>query len=187
MPASKRPRCQILNLLSEACLVVRDVERSDNKFEDRVDDLSQRIRSISSPDPVVASKPFDVDAIEVYKLATMIYLVRASQRPTESTPWLGPLIDSAFQTHMKACTCPHFFPLLILACEARNDERRLAVLEMLERVNSDSAIRSIDQLKDVIRALWAQQDLNSDMDLLANYTSLLNTAVSSSSRLPSFA
>lgn len=187
MPASKRPRCEILNLLSEACLVVSDAERKSNSFESRIEDLSQRIRSIPTPDTVAASPPFDVDATEVYKLATTIYLVRASQRPAESTPWLDPLIDTAFQTYFKACTCPHFFPLLILACEARTDERRLAVLAMLERVNDDKAIRSIDQLKGVIRALWAQQDLSSDVDLLADYTGLLDTAVSSSSGLPSFA
>ena len=129
-----------------------------------------------------------MEAIEVYKLATTIYLVRASQSATEPAPsWLDPLIASAFRTHVRTCTCPHFFPLLILACEARTDERRVAVLEMLERVDADSAIRSVEQLREVIRALWAQQDLYADVEVLVRYTRLLDTAVSSSMGLPSFA
>jgi hypothetical protein len=100
---------------------------------------------------------------------------------------LDSLIDALFNGPVKTCNCQHFFPLLILACEARKDEQRVAILNLIDRTQRDTRIRSIKGVTHAIQSIWVYQDLHADGDLLVNYLDLLSIGISSGSTIPSFA
>jgi hypothetical protein len=100
---------------------------------------------------------------------------------------LDSLIDALFNGPVKTCNCQHFFPLLILACEARKDEQRVAILNLIDRTQRDTRIRSIKGVTHAIQSIWVHQDLHADGDLLVNYLDLLSIGISSGSTIPSFA
>lgn len=102
---------------------------------------------------------------------------------------LDALIEAGFSGPNKICTsgCEHFFPLLILACEARRDDQRVAILNLVERTQRDSRIRTVRGVMDAIQSIWVQQDLHADGDILVNYLDVMSAGISSTSTIPSFA
>lgn len=126
-------------------------------------------------------------AIHLYQIATQIYLARLSQSPWEPAEDLDALVDAAFSGPIQSCSCEHFFPLLILACEAHRDDQRLAIINLIERTQRDTRIRSIEGVRNTVRSIWAQQDLHKDGEILIDYLGIMTTAISSGSAVPSFA
>ncbi|KAG7039309.1 Zinc-finger transcription factor [Colletotrichum scovillei] len=185
------PTYAILNLLSEVCDTLidpRDPRSQDESYQNQLKDLGGRVRDISvKPAIPSASDPEAAFAIELYQMATQIYLVRASQSPWEPPADLDALVEAAFAGPVQSCTCEHFFPLLILACEARCDEQRIGIINLIERTQRDIRIRSIQAVKNTIQSIWVQQDLHKDDDVLVDYLGTLSSAISSSNTVPSFA
>ncbi|KAK1449450.1 hypothetical protein CMEL01_08765 [Colletotrichum melonis] len=185
------PTYAILNLLSEVCDTLvdpRDPRSQDESYQDQLKDLGGRVRDISvKPAIPSASDPEAAFAIELYQMATQIYLVRASQSPWEPPADLDALVEAAFAGPVQSCTCEHFFPLLILACEAQRDEQRIGIINLIERTQRDVRIRSIQAVKNTIQSIWVQQDLHKDDDVLVDYLGTLSSAISSSNTVPSFA
>ncbi|KAK0379382.1 hypothetical protein CLIM01_03233 [Colletotrichum limetticola] len=185
------PTYAILNLLSEVCDTLvdpRDPRSQDESYQNQLKDLGGRVRDISvKPAIPSASDPEAAFAIELYQMATQIYLVRASQSPWEPPANLDALVEAAFAGPVQSCTCEHFFPLLILACEAQRDEQRIGIINLIERTQRDVRIRSIQAVKNTIQSIWVQQDLHKDDDVLVDYLGTLSSAISSSNTVPSFA
>jgi hypothetical protein len=185
---SPNPSHAILNLLSEACDTIldpRDPRSHDEEYHSRLRALEARIGSLiptpsaTEPDPATAAV-----GVEVYQIATQIYLLRASQSAWESSAGLDDLVSKAFALHVASCSCTHFFPLFIVACEARTDERRAAVLSLIARAQADVKARNIGWLRHVIQSVWVQQDLHADSDLLVDYLGVISAAISGSSDSP---
>ncbi|KAF5688349.1 hypothetical protein FDENT_4926 [Fusarium denticulatum] len=184
------PTSSIMSLLFEACDILIDPQdpkshsseyrNSLQRLEAQVDDL------IASPIPNDLN-PESAVALELYRVATRIYIARASQSPWEAPAVLDSLIDTLFDGPVASCTCIHFFPLLILACESRRDDQRVAILNLIDRTRRDARIRSMKAVTDAIQAIWVQQDLHADDEVLVNYMDLLSIGMSSSSTIPSFA
>ncbi|GKT43336.1 uncharacterized protein ColSpa_03517 [Colletotrichum spaethianum] len=76
--------------------------------------------------------------------------------------------------------------MFILSCEARTDERRAAIINLINRTERSARTRSLKGLRDLIQSIWVQQDLHADSDLLVNYHGIISTVVSSSTTLLSF-
>lgn len=189
MSPSPNPTYAILNLLSEICDTLLDPldPRSRNKeYHDHLRALEGRIENVPIKSASARSTSDDTLGVELYQMATRIYLVRASQSPWEPPRRLDSLIDAAFAGPVKWCNCVHFFPLLILACEARRDEQRVAIINLIERTQRDARIRSIQWVKNAIQSIWMQQDLNTDSELLENYVGIMSAVISSSNTVPSF-
>ncbi|OHE99697.1 hypothetical protein CORC01_05055 [Colletotrichum orchidophilum] len=188
---SVNPTYAILNLLSEVCdtlLDPRDPRSQNQVYQNRLKDLERRVGGVSiKPAIPSGSDPDAAFAIELYQTATQIYLVRASQSPWEPPANLDALIETAFSGPVQSCTCEHFFPLLILACEAQRDEQRIGIINLIERTQRDVRIRSIQAVKNTIQSIWVQQDLHKDDDVLMDYLGILSSAISSSNTVPSFA
>ncbi|WQF85883.1 Putative zn(2)Cys(6) fungal-type DNA-binding domain, fungal transcription factor [Colletotrichum destructivum] len=182
------PTHAILNLLSEICDTLvdpRDPRSRDREYQDRLEGFRRRIGDAPAPSAPTTDAAI---AVELYRMATRIYLARASQSPWEAPADLDPLIDAVFSgSAVGSCTCEHFFPLLILACEARRDEQRAAIVGLIERTRRDARIRSIQGVKDTIQAIWVQQDLHRDDDVLVDYLGVLSAVISSGGTLLSFA
>lgn len=189
---SPNPAHAILGLLSETCdtlLSPGDPRSRDEGYRNRLRALEEKIENLP-PIPALATPAADAMAaveIEVYQLATRIYLLRASQDPWESSSKLDSLIRRAFTVPLKANFCVHFFPLFILACEARTDEQRGSILNLIDRTETGARIRSMKGLRREIQSIWVQQDLHADSDLLMNYLGIMSAVISSSNALPSFA
>ncbi|ENH75402.1 hypothetical protein FOC1_g10002958 [Fusarium oxysporum f. sp. cubense race 1] len=184
------PTSSIMSLLFEACNIYMDPQdpqsqspeyrNSLRRLEAQVDDL------IASPVPNDLN-PESAFALELYRVATRIYIARASQCPWEAPAVLDSLVDALFNGPVASCTCIHFFPLLILACESRRDDQRVAILNLIDRTQRDARIRSMKAVTNAIQAVWVQQDLHADSEVLVNYMDLLSIGISSSSSIPSFA
>lgn len=184
------PTFAILNLLSEisdTLIDPRDPRSSDGEYQGHLKDIERRIKAVPVKSETAKSDPDAQFAVELYQMATQIYLIRASQSPWDPAANLEPLIDAAFSGPVQYCSCEHFFPLLILACEARKDEQRVAIINLIERTQRDTRIRSIQGVKDTIQSIWVQQDLHKDDDVLMDYLDMMSSVISSSNSVPSFA
>jgi len=51
------------------------------------------------------------------------------------------------------------FPLLILGCEARTDEDRMVVLDLISGTEQSKSVCTLGNVKSLIQSLWAQDDL----------------------------
>lgn len=187
---SVNPTMAILNLLSEVSETLidpRDSRSTDEEYQDHLKDIEKRVKDIPSKSDSASNDPDSKFAVELYQMATQIYLARASQSPWEPAVDLDPLIDAAFSGPVEYCSCEHFFPLLILACEAQKDEQRVAIIKLIERTQRDTRIRSIQGVKDTIQSIWVQQDLHKDNDVLVDYLDIMSAVISSCSSVPSLA
>ncbi|KAI8663194.1 Zn(2)-C6 fungal-type domain-containing protein [Fusarium keratoplasticum] len=189
---SPNPTYAILTLLSEVCETLVDPRDPRSRHEDyirRLKELESRIDTVSVTSTSAKLSDDATFAVELYQVATRIYLARASQSPWEPPANLDALIETGFSGPSKICTsgCEHFFPLLILACEARRDDQRVAILNLVERTQRDSRIRTVRGVMDAIQSIWVQQDLHADGDILVNYLDVMSAGISSTSTIPSFA
>ena len=91
-------------------------------------------------------------------------------------------IDRAFSIFSELSSCKRQFPLLILGCEARTDQQRAIVLDLIARTEKGTSSRPIIQVKILIHAMWAQDDL-ADQEL--NYWDKLSSIISACSIVPS--
>ncbi|KAH8683782.1 fungal-specific transcription factor domain-containing protein [Ilyonectria robusta] len=187
---SSNPAHEILNLLSETCDTVLDPlkpESHDREYQNRLKALEEKVTNLSTTPAFGDTGDEPHIPIELYQMATLIYLVRASQSPREPPPVLEHLIERAFAVPVRAPSCDHFFPLFILACEARTDQQRALILELIDRTEKKVQVRSMKGLQAEIKSVWVQQDLYADGELLVNYFGLMNTVISSNRTLPSYA
>lgn len=190
-PPSPNPTHAILNLLSEACDTLGLLDPWERRsrgeeYHNRLLALERRVGNLSPPPALAGPRTGTALAVEVYQIATQIYLVRAAQSSWEPSQGMDALIDRAFAIPLVSCSCSHFFPLFIVACEARTDEQRATVLSLIGRAETSPRARDMSWLRRVIQSIWVQQDLHADGDLLVDYLGMISAVISSSSSLPSF-
>ncbi|KAI0869826.1 fungal-specific transcription factor domain-containing protein [Hypoxylon argillaceum] len=194
-PPLQLPAHGILNLLSEICSVLLDPSdpRSHTvPYLTQLRALEYRVSHIPPLSPQPPSSPPDrarADlefTVQLYQIATRVYLARATQDPHAPPADLDALIDAAFAGPISDCYCKHFFPLLILACEARGDVHRAAILNLIERTEAKGYVRSMRTFRAQVEAFWVQRDLHEDGELVLNYLGLMRAIVSSNRALPSY-
>ncbi|KAL7917391.1 fungal-specific transcription factor domain-containing protein [Trichoderma austrokoningii] len=186
---SPNPTHAILNLLSELCDKLYDPWDPKTRSEDyhnSLKTLESRAEKVLSTPSLAESSDDTRLGVKIWQLATRIYLARASQSQWESSINLESEIEEAFYGIVTVCLCKHAFPLLIVACEARSDERRAAIMDLIDRTERESFVRNFGKLRDTIQSIWVQQDLHADGDLLVNYLGIISTVISSSTTLPFF-
>jgi len=167
-----------------------DARSRNEEYYDRLRELQTKLDNLRLSQNPEGEWSTDIDlASHMYQTATRIYLVRAAQSSWETSTELDSLIDGALAMPvLRSCSCTHFFPLFIVACEARTDERRAAILSLIGRAEISVQARNMAWLKDVIRSIWVQYDLYADSDLLVDYLAMISAVVSrASSALASFA
>ncbi|KAK2049703.1 hypothetical protein LZ31DRAFT_456951 [Colletotrichum somersetense] len=179
----------VLNLLSDVCeglLDPWDPRSRDVGYHANLRALERRAESIS----LHYGAEEDADVVyeaEIWRIATRVYLARASQNRWEPSADLDSAIDAQFVRIATFYFCRHFFPVLVLSCEARTDERRAAIIGLIDRTERSARTRSMKGLKDLIQSIWVQQDLHADSDLLVNYHGIISNVVSSGTTPLSFA
>ena len=122
--------------------------------------------------------------MEVFKLAALIYLKRASRNFSGTSPQLNAIAGRAYELLDDLEAFNPAFPLLIIGCEARTDEQRMKIIGHIERAAKTSNLRSLHGLQIILQQIWVQDDLAVDYEL--DYLSRLDAVISSYRIMPSF-
>ena len=167
-----------------------DSKSHEPDYLDHLGTLERQLKESPPASTPSATSKADI-GVELFQMATRVYLMRATQSPWESTTSRVDAIGhSALTGTAVTCnSCEHLFPLFILSCEARRDEDRATILDLIDRTEQNSLRRlsqSIGWIKNAIRSVWAQQDLHTDGELLMNYVGVVSTVISASNTIPSF-
>ncbi|TVY37674.1 hypothetical protein LSUB1_G005727 [Lachnellula subtilissima] len=125
-----------------------------------------------------------VSTMEIFKLAALIYLKRASRNFSGTSPQIDAMVERANILLEDLETFNPAFPLLIIGCEARTDEQRMRILEHIERAMKTSSLRSLHGLQNILQQIWVQDDLAVDYEL--DYLNRLDAVISSYRIMPSF-
>ena len=133
-----------------------------------------------------SSSQREVAVLEVYRLATLIYLERASRNFSGTCPKLDGWVNAAFDLLARLEICKHCFPIFIIACEARTDEQRIIILDCLHNATQGGRpILGMKIMKDMIQTAWALEDLETDQEV--DYMAKMDMVVSGCETMPSFA
>ncbi|CAG9984578.1 unnamed protein product [Clonostachys byssicola] len=181
-------RTKILNLLSTTFDTIIDPRSQlgqSEGYKDRLVNLKRIIQAFPVT-PLYNNTSPCPKTTELYRIVTIIYLYRASQGFLQFSEEIESLTNRAYSMPNEWPCCFHFFPVLILSCEARTEERRLWILRLLKRSSHGPRGRELQALRIAVQSLWVQQDLHADSDVLINYYGLISSVVSSSSSLTPF-
>lgn len=183
---------EILYLLSE---VFNTVVESSNTlcntevYRKKLQALDFRLQTLTEIDnhehtaKRKANPIFDL-VVELYRLATLIYLRRASSGILTTDQRFPGWVDQAFALLSQLPACQWPFPLLIFGCEAQTEEQRITILDIIQRTIENGQHRNITTTEQVVKTVWNQSDLVSgDLD----YVHKLGVILSSTQRsVPAF-
>lgn len=187
--------CKVLHVLSETLNVLIASTKSGKSPQDIANVLASlelQVKSISVPHRVKEKgfprKEMDMtDLIELYQLTTLVYLARISEttlRTLHPPEQLAPTLERAFELLDQVQNCQRRLPLVILACEADTDDRRLTMLKLIDRTQEVTLARTLRCFKLALETIWAQRDLHADEDLYLDPITMLRTVISSNKHLP---
>ena len=99
----------------------------------------------------------DVADLELFRLASLIYLGRASDRLGHGNvcQWFS----KAVRILQRLNAYPRPFPLLIFGLEATTDEQRIVLLDIMNKTESNMPMRSLKFVSLMIQSIWVQDDL----------------------------
>jgi hypothetical protein len=155
-----------LELLSNFCDIIPakpynalSIEES-NSYKACLEVLDWRLRMI--PVSATATETSEMaSAVELYQLAVLVYLHRVSENLLDQPARTQQHIDRAFAIFSKLNSCERQFPIFILGSEATTDEQRAIVLDLISRTEKKTSSRSLNHVKILMLAMWAQNDLAS--------------------------
>lgn len=164
-----------------------DLQYHNDEYESTLRCLERRITNIvpSAPEAVsYTTSTAWVATIELFKLAALIYLKRASRNFSGISPQIDAMVERAYVLLNGLQAFNPAFPLLIIGCEARTDEQRIKILEHIEKAMKTSSLRSLQELRDILQQIWVQDDLAVDYEL--GYLNRLDAVMTSYQIMPSF-
>lgn len=171
------PVITILKFFSEAYdLALDDASEATVAQKECIRILDWRIRSISTTGAID----------EAFQLAALVYLDRISGSSFTPPSRAQQRVDEAFDLLSKMACCERQFPLFILGCEARSDEQRTVVLDLISRSEGNAVSRSFSHVKLLLEAIWAQDDLVDRQSVDLEYRNRLTSTMSRCSFPPCF-
>ena len=154
-----------LELLSEVCDRVH-ARPPDTKSVPDLDSyktflkvLDWKIRSVPVSKSADDDTSYTTTAVELYRLAMLVYLDRISGDLLDQPTKTRQQVDKAFMIFAQLSSCERQFPLFILGCEARTDDQRAIILDLISRTEKSISSRSPLHVKLLLQAVWAQDDL----------------------------
>ena len=124
---------------------------------------------------------------EAFELAALIYLNRISGPSLDDQPLrTQQRIDKAFAVLSQLNSCERQFPVFVLGCEARTDDQRVIVLDLISKTEGNVASRSFRHIKLLLEAIWAQDDLVDRQHGDRSYWNKLSSAMRSYADPPCF-
>lgn len=147
--------------------------------------LAWRIRNISGPS-VTERGMASLEGgrvTQLFQLSMLVYLNRATGGSIEPEPEIQEHIARAFGIFTELSACERQFPLFILGCEARTEDERCIVLDLINRTETCASSRSLFLVRRLIQAIWVQDDL---ADGKLNYADTLSAMISCCAIMPTF-
>lgn len=183
----------LLSLLAQVCDAVHDGGELYSTSTGNLDDyrsfiqvLDWRIRTLQIPEAPESDHNVDEETLttQLYQLATLIFLNRNFEELIHKPTRTQQHIDKAFAILARLTSCKQQFPIHIIGCEARTDEQRATVLDLIDSTEKLCSSRSLSYTKRIIEAFWAQDDLSNGID--TSYSDRLTTILSQCQIVPSF-
>ncbi|KAL6917167.1 hypothetical protein FSST1_008662 [Fusarium sambucinum] len=182
---------EILYLLTEvfsSVTVTSDPRHETVEYRNRLQTLDYKLQHIFAHDTASLDTNDDQPtfnmAVELYRLSTLIYLRRASGGILDLDKNFNDWVNQAFALLAHLPVCQWTFPLFIFACEAREDIRRIILLDLIRRTTKDGRYRSLTAIKRLMEIMWVQQDLlNDDLDYVRKLGIILSSTQKS---IPAF-
>ncbi|KAK5994195.1 Transcription factor iacI-like protein [Cladobotryum mycophilum] len=124
---------------------------------------------------------------DLHRLAALIYLNRAVAKVSDIDFQHKRLVRDGIHILKRLGSCETTWPLFILACEAHEDEQRLAMLDVFSKTRQGQQQRSTHfyLMQQMVMAIWNQHDLHVESDV--DYLTTLDAVISTAPFLPSFA
>jgi hypothetical protein len=163
----------------------------DPDYREYLSDLEGRLLVLGAPVRPLPSEIADLTAngrncfIELYRLAALIYLERASNNFSGQSDKIDEWTKTALDFFEAKQALKHVFPLFIVGFEARTDEQRIIVLDAVDRTVQRTRSRSMELLHVILQTAWNQDDLGGGMNL--DYVTRMDAVLSSCPKVPSFA
>ena len=182
----------MLNLLSQVCDTVSSgaippgTSGNVDDFKNFLEVLDWRIRSLQ-----IRQVPDDKDHVsddatlvmQLYQLAILLFLNRSFETLIDQPVRMQQHIDKAFAILPRIRSCKQQFLIHVIGCEARTDEQRAVVLDVISRTKMSSS-RSLKYCTRILQAIWAQYDLANGTYI--GYRDKLTVLISHCLIVPSF-
>ncbi|RYO99742.1 hypothetical protein DL764_006730 [Monosporascus ibericus] len=99
---------------------------------------------------------------ELYRIAAFLYLQRTCNT-AHAEELRSIYMEQAFKAlrSLEICTSP--WPLFVVACETENDEQRIEILQILDRMENTRNIGNLLVLRNIIESYWNRKDLQADI------------------------
>jgi hypothetical protein len=180
----------MVNLLSQVCDAVSSSavppRSSDvDAYRNFLEVLDWRIRTV--PMAKITEDGVSDDetlVMHLYQLAMLVFLHRSSEGLIDQPIKLQEYIDKAFAILPRLTSCKQQFPIHVIGCEARTDERRALVLDLISRTEKMRSSRSFNFCRKILEAVWAQDDLGDGNNI--SYRGKLTTIISLCRIVPAF-
>ncbi|KAK3369619.1 fungal-specific transcription factor domain-containing protein [Lasiosphaeria ovina] len=186
--AQHLPAFALLRLLSEVVDAVATPQPPADETKQRAETadehetylaiLDWRIRNVQlthpGPNDYTTTQQQQQTNLELFRLAMLIYLARMSEphhphnnnndhhhtnTNTKQRLRTQKDIDRAFTLLAQTSACTQQFPIFILGSEARRDEQRAAVLDVIARSERGGTASRDFLVRKLLEAVWAQDDL----------------------------
>ncbi|KAI1127402.1 fungal-specific transcription factor domain-containing protein [Nemania abortiva] len=176
-----------INLLEETYNAVSVKRSKQRSVEEQAEYLRYlRILEFNIRQTLLSNTAHESDT-QLFTLALLVYLSRAiSDILPELVNKTERHIEKAFSLFSSLEYCDRQFPLLVLGCEARNEEDRVVFLDLISRTQGRSQAAPLAQVETLVKASWAQSDLADHAGLAFDYIEKLNALISSCKVMPTF-
>jgi hypothetical protein len=137
--------------------------------------------------PSITSVNRNTMVSDLHRLASLIYANRAVHCVSDTDFRHKRLVREGILLLTRMRTCQNAWPLFIIACEAVDDDQRLAVLNVFEQSRQDRKRRSshIHFIQHLVEAVWNQLDLNAEGQV--EYLAIFDAVVGGVPFMPLFA
>jgi len=118
---------------------------------------------------------------ELYRLAALIYLHRSVLSTPQVSPVMKKLVSKSISilTELEVCTSP--WPLFLTACELLDDEQRVTILNVIEKMQTERRIANVETIRCIIEGVWKSTDLIGGSERVD-----WKTMIGDNERMPSF-
>lgn len=126
-------------------------------LEIRLKYLDQRQAMVSPTDDKEATQ--EAKVAELFRLATIIYLLRMAKGEADSSKCVLHAVDQAYTLLDTIEYCERPWPLFVVALEARTEEHRMRMLTVLRNSLERRPLGPMTLVNRMIPDAWTQQDL----------------------------
>jgi len=181
----------VLELVVHTCRLAIVPKPSDDGIE-RVKLLEEKVsRTVGDYGPIYMQSATSIDRntmiSALHRLASLIYVNRAVHHVSGTEFSHRRLVREGILLLTEMRTCQNAWPLFIIACEAVDDDERLAILDVFEQTRQDRRRRSshIHFIQHTVEAMWKQHDLNAENEI--DYLTIFDAVVGGVPFVPPFA